>query len=83
MRSVSATCLLPILPLLADTLLDDEMAALLTTLWNCFSSDGDDLGSSTSAVMDLLCTYAMPKVVGLCSRIRISPSQAEFWLSQR
>jgi hypothetical protein len=82
-RSVSATCLLPILPLLADTLLDDEMAALLTTLWNCFSSDGDDLGSSTSAVMDLLCGYAMPRLIGLCLRIRTYPSQAEFWLSQR
>jgi TATA-binding protein-associated factor len=57
-RSVSATCLLPILPLLAESLGTDDLAGLLDTLWNCFSVDGDDLGSSTSAVMDLLCESA-------------------------
>ncbi|KAL7421578.1 TATA-binding protein-associated factor mot1 [Cryptotrichosporon argae] len=31
-------------------------AALLDTLWNCMSASDDDLGSSTGAVMDLLCT---------------------------
>lgn len=81
-RSVSATCLLPILPLLADTLLEDEMAALLTTLWNCFSTDGDDLGSSTSAVMDLLCGYAMMRLVSLCSRSELPRHRQNFGFPQ-
>lgn len=68
-RSVSATCLLPILPLLAESLGTDDIAGLLDTLWNCFSVDGDDLGSSTSAVMDLLCRIlGFPKVVKMYSK---------------
>lgn len=67
-RSVSATCLLPILSILVKQLSTTDLLNLLDTLWNCFASDGDDLGSSTSAVMDLLCrVLGFPNVLQLYS----------------
>lgn len=83
-RSVSATCLLPILPLLAESLGTDDLAGLLDTLWNCFSVDGDDLGSSTSAVMDLLCEIAILYSSGSSARLIIDSlnNRSDSWFSQ-
>lgn len=46
---------MPISAILANILSTKELASLLDTLWDCFDINGDDLGSSTGAVMDLLC----------------------------
>ena len=53
MRSVSAACLLPVATYLA-TRLPDELARVVSVLWEALSEGGDELGSSTGGVMDLL-----------------------------
>ncbi|WVW85765.1 hypothetical protein I302_107803 [Kwoniella bestiolae CBS 10118] len=53
-RTVASTALTPIPEIIASQLPRDELDALLTTLWGCLSEGGDELGSSTGAVMDLL-----------------------------
>jgi TATA-binding protein-associated factor len=32
----------------------DALTSLLDTLWDCLAEGGDELGSSTGAIMDLL-----------------------------
>ena len=53
-RSVAATTLLPITDTLASALPQDDLKALINTLWDCLTDDTDELGSSTAAIMDLL-----------------------------
>jgi hypothetical protein len=53
-RSVSAACLLPIAGHLVTKLPKHEVQILLHVLWDCLSEGGDELGSSTGVVMDLL-----------------------------
>nr|XP_031860125.1 uncharacterized protein CI109_004490 [Kwoniella shandongensis]KAA5527197.1 hypothetical protein CI109_004490 [Kwoniella shandongensis] len=53
-RTVAASALIPISSILAERLPLDELKQLLQTLWDCLAEGGDELGSSTGAVMDLL-----------------------------
>ncbi|TCD70588.1 TATA-binding protein-associated factor mot1 [Steccherinum ochraceum] len=52
-RSVAATCLLPVAEHLVSQL-PDELPRVLAVLWSCLSDMKDDLSSSVGAVMDLL-----------------------------
>ena len=52
-RSVAATCLLPVAEHLVEQL-PEELGRVLTVLWSCLSDMKDDLSSSVGAVMDLL-----------------------------
>lgn len=54
MRTVAASALTPIAETLASQLPTEELAKLLQSLWDCLAEGGDELGSSTGAVMDLL-----------------------------
>ena len=53
-RTVAASTLVPIIDKLAETLPEEELEQLYDTLWDCLTEDGDELGSSTGMVMDLL-----------------------------
>lgn len=53
-RTVAASALLPITGTLSTALAHDELCSVVDTLWDCLGEGGDDLGSSTGAVMDLL-----------------------------
>jgi TATA-binding protein-associated factor len=53
-RTVAASALLPISTQLAATLSRKELSELMDTLWGCLAEGGDELGSSTGAVMDLI-----------------------------
>ncbi len=53
-RSVSASCLVPIAGVLGEKLPEDQLIQLLDGLWQCFLVDGDELGSSIASVMELL-----------------------------
>ncbi len=53
MRSVAATCLLPVAQHLVDYL-PESLERILVVLWHCLSDMKDDLSSSVGAVMDLL-----------------------------
>ena len=53
-RTVAASALLPITDTLSTSLLHDELCSVVDTLWDCLGEGGDDLGSSTGAVMNLL-----------------------------
>ncbi|WVQ99889.1 hypothetical protein IAU59_007032 [Kwoniella sp. CBS 9459] len=53
-RTVAATALTPIPETLASQLPEQDLSNLLETLWGCLAEGGDELGSSTGAVMDLL-----------------------------
>jgi TATA-binding protein-associated factor len=53
-RTVAASALTPITDTLATSLSHDELCSVVDTLWDCLAEGGDDLGSSTGAVMDLL-----------------------------
>ncbi|OCF37798.1 TATA-binding protein-associated factor [Kwoniella heveanensis BCC8398] len=53
-RTVAASALIPIPQTLAGRLAERDLASLLKTLWDCLREGGDELGSSTGAVMDLL-----------------------------
>ncbi|KXN85489.1 putative helicase mot1 [Leucoagaricus sp. SymC.cos] len=52
-RSVAATCLLPVAQHLIDYL-PESLERILVVLWHCLSDMKDDLSSSVGAVMDLL-----------------------------
>jgi|ERR1700722_6136346 len=52
-RSVAASCLLPVATHLVQQL-PESLDRVLTVLWNCLSEMKDDLSSSVGAVMDLL-----------------------------
>lgn len=52
-RSVAASCLLPVAQHLV-TQLPEELGRVLAVLWSCLSDMKDDLSSSVGAVMDLL-----------------------------
>ncbi|TFY59920.1 hypothetical protein EVJ58_g5470 [Rhodofomes roseus] len=52
-RSVAASCLLPVAAHLVDRL-PEELPRVLAVLWSCLSDMKDDLSSSVGAVMDLL-----------------------------
>jgi TATA-binding protein-associated factor len=52
-RSVAATCLLPVAQHLVDRL-PESLERILVVLWHCLSDMKDDLSSSVGAVMDLL-----------------------------
>lgn len=56
-RTVAASALLPITDTLSTVLAHDELCSVVDTLWDCLGEGGDDLGSSTGAVMDLLGKY--------------------------
>jgi TATA-binding protein-associated factor len=53
-RAVAASALLSKTDILVGTLREDELWEILQTLWGCLAEDGDELGSSTGAVMDLI-----------------------------
>jgi TATA-binding protein-associated factor len=53
-RSVAASALTPITSTLASQLPSTELSSVVDTLWDCLAEGGDELGSSTGAVMDLL-----------------------------
>jgi TATA-binding protein-associated factor len=55
-RSVAATCLLPVAAQLVDQL-PEELERVLVVLWSCLRDMRDDLSSSVGAVMDLLGVY--------------------------
>ncbi|OCH89091.1 SNF2 chromatin remodeling protein [Obba rivulosa] len=52
-RSVAASCLLPVAEHLVKQL-PEELSRVLAVLWSCLSDMKDDLSSSVGAVMDLL-----------------------------
>lgn len=52
-RSVAASCLLPVARHLV-TQLPEELSRVLAVLWSCLSDMKDDLSSSVGAVMELL-----------------------------
>ncbi|EMD34416.1 hypothetical protein CERSUDRAFT_117290 [Gelatoporia subvermispora B] len=52
-RSVAASCLLPVAEHLVKQL-PEELSRVLAVLWHCLSDMKDDLSSSVGAVMDLL-----------------------------
>ncbi|KAI0078954.1 SNF2 chromatin remodeling protein [Panus rudis PR-1116 ss-1] len=52
-RSVAATCLLPVAGHLVEQL-PEELSRVLAVLWSCLRDMKDDLSSSVGAVMDLL-----------------------------
>lgn len=52
-RSVAASCLLPVAAHLVEEL-PEELSRVLAVLWSCLSDMKDDLSSSVGAVMDLL-----------------------------
>ncbi|KAI0781371.1 SNF2 chromatin remodeling protein [Trametes elegans] len=52
-RSVAASCLLPVAAYLVERL-PEELPRVLAVLWSCLSDMKDDLSSSVGAVMDLL-----------------------------
>ncbi|KAI0806918.1 SNF2 chromatin remodeling protein [Fomes fomentarius] len=52
-RSVAASCLLPVAAYLVERL-PEELSRVLAVLWSCLSDMKDDLSSSVGAVMDLL-----------------------------
>ncbi|OBZ75174.1 hypothetical protein A0H81_04814 [Grifola frondosa] len=52
-RSVAASCLLPVAEPLVKQL-PEELSRVLAVLWGCLSNMKDDLSSSVGAVMDLL-----------------------------
>ncbi|KAI0654791.1 SNF2 chromatin remodeling protein [Cubamyces menziesii] len=54
-RSVAASCLLPVATYLVERL-PEELPRVLAVLWSCLSDMKDDLSSSVGAVMDLLGT---------------------------
>ncbi|WVO17696.1 hypothetical protein L204_105394 [Cryptococcus depauperatus] len=67
-RTVAASALTPISEILASVLPTAELSLLLSTLWQCLAEGGDELGSSTGAVMDLLGSLiAHPQVIALLS----------------
>lgn len=57
-RTVAASALTPITDILATGLSHNELCKVVDTLWDCLAEGGDDLGSSTGAVMDLLGSFA-------------------------
>ncbi|RXK40222.1 TATA-binding protein-associated factor [Tremella mesenterica] len=72
-RAVAATALLPIADILANKLTQKQLEMLMTTLWDCLNGDGDELGSSTGAVMDLIGSMVThPPVIELIS---VSPRE--------
>ncbi|ADV22686.1 Helicase, putative [Cryptococcus gattii WM276] len=67
-RTVAASALIPIAETLASQLPTEELARLLQSLWDCLAEGGDELGSSTGAVMDLLgALISYSQVVALLS----------------
>lgn len=52
-RSVAASCLLPITQQFVEQL-PEEIPRVLAVLWTCLGDMKDDLSSSVGAVMDLL-----------------------------
>ena len=52
-RSVAASCLLPVAGHLV-TQLPEELSRVLAVLWSCLRDMRDDLSSSVGAVMELL-----------------------------
>ncbi|TFK86254.1 SNF2 chromatin remodeling protein [Polyporus arcularius HHB13444] len=62
-RSVAASCLLPVAAYLVERL-PEELSRVLAVLWSCLSDMKDDLSSSVGAVMDLLGQLvAYPQVI--------------------
>ena len=57
-RSVAASCLLPVAAYLVERL-PEELSRVLAVLWSCLSDMKDDLSSSVGAVMDLLGTHQL------------------------
>ena len=53
MRSVAASCLLPVAGHLVNQL-PEELSRVLAVLWSCLRDMRDDLSSSVGAVMELL-----------------------------
>jgi hypothetical protein len=57
-RSVAASCLLPVASHLVEHL-PESLERVLSILWSCLADMKDDLSSSVGAVMDLLGKYFM------------------------
>jgi len=63
-RSVAASCLLPVAGHLVAQL-SEELSRVLAVLWSCLRDMRDDLSSSVGAVMDLLGRGKFPAVVAV------------------
>lgn len=61
-RSVAASCLLPVAGHLV-TQLPEELSRVLAVLWSCLRDMRDDLSSSVGAVMELLGRGKLPDVI--------------------
>ncbi|KAF9453249.1 SNF2 superfamily chromatin remodeling protein [Macrolepiota fuliginosa MF-IS2] len=71
-RSVAATCLLPVAQHLVDHL-PESLERILVVLWHCLSDMKDDLSSSVGAVMDLLGKLvAYEKVINILASETVS-----------
>ena len=57
-RSVAASCLLPVAAYLVERL-PEELGRVLAVLWSCLSDMKDDLSSSVGGVMDLLGKHSL------------------------
>lgn len=54
-RSVAASCLIPIAQQMVESLSDD-IGPVMDVLWRCLADMKDDLGASVGSVMELLGT---------------------------
>lgn len=66
-RSVAASCLLPVAGHLV-TQLPEELSRVLAVLWSCLRDMRDDLSSSVGAVMELL-----GRETSLCCLLSVDP----------
>lgn len=57
-RTVAADALSPITSQIATQLPYDKLSEVIDTLWDSLGEGEDELGSSTGAVMDLLCEFS-------------------------
>ncbi|THH31546.1 hypothetical protein EUX98_g2662 [Antrodiella citrinella] len=71
-RSVAASCLLPVAGHLVEQL-PEELPRVLAVLWSCLSDMKDDLSSSVGAVMDLLGKLvAYERVIHIIADVSVS-----------
>ncbi|KAL4253953.1 TATA-binding protein-associated factor Mot1 [Abortiporus biennis] len=76
-RSVAATCLIPVASHLVEQL-PDELPRVLAILWSCLRDMKDDLSSSVGAVMDLLGKLVMyDQVINIIADVTLSAPLSE------
>ncbi len=65
MRSVAASCLVPVSSTVTAGMSEWQLTRLLDVLWSCLDDRTDDLGSSAAAVLDLLSEFSLHGSVSL------------------